>query len=59
MSLHIRAASVLLGTALLMGAPGYAAELAPARPDVARPLPLTAVRLAGGPLKRAPDRDAE
>jgi DUF1680 family protein len=31
---------------------------APARPDAARPLPLTAVRLTGGPLKRAQDLDA-
>jgi DUF1680 family protein len=28
-------------------------------PDVARPLPLSAVRLTGGPLKRAQDLDAE
>src|SRR5438876_8336620 len=27
-------------------------------PDVARPLPLNAVRLTGGPLKRAQDLDA-
>jgi uncharacterized protein len=32
--------------------------IAPAVPDVARPLPLTAVRLTGGPLKRAQDLDA-
>ena len=28
-------------------------------PDVARPLPLTAVRLTGGPLKRAQELDAK
>ena len=28
-------------------------------PDAARPLPLSAVRLTGGPLKRAQDLDAE
>src|SRR2546427_8440843 len=28
-------------------------------PDVARPLPLNAVRLTGGPLKRAQDLDAQ
>src|ERR1043166_5251277 len=28
-------------------------------PDEARPLPLSAVRLTGGPLKRAQDLDAE
>ena len=33
-------------------------EKVPARPDAARPLPLTAVRLTGGPLKRAQDLDA-
>src|SRR5882672_2004207 len=31
----------------------------PAVPDVARPLPLAAVRLTGGPLKHAQDLDAE
>ena len=28
-------------------------------PDAARPLPLTAIRLTGGPLKRAQELDAE
>jgi hypothetical protein len=28
-------------------------------PDVARPLPLSSVRITGGPLKRAQDLDAE
>lgn len=32
--------------------------LKPAVPDAARPLPLTAVRLTGGPLKAAQDRNA-
>src|ERR1051325_4404571 len=31
----------------------------PAVPEVARPLPLSAVRLTGGPLKRAQDLDAD
>ncbi|MGH9855475.1 MAG: hypothetical protein ACREBD_37035, partial [Blastocatellia bacterium] len=31
----------------------------PAVPDVARPLPLSAVRLTGGPLKQAQDLDAD
>src|SRR5215471_13179026 len=31
----------------------------PAVPDVARPLPLSAVRLTGGPLKHAQEMDAE
>lgn len=33
--------------------------ISPAVPDVARPLPLSAVRLTGGPLKHAQDLDAE
>src|SRR4029079_4796489 len=54
------ATRVLLGAiALLLGGAGHAAEVAPARPDVARTLPLTAVRLTGGPLKHAQDLDAE
>src|SRR4030095_3434768 len=32
-------------------------QIKPAIPDVARPLPLSAVRLTGGPLKRAQDLD--
>jgi hypothetical protein len=31
----------------------------PAVPDIARPLPLSAVRLTGGPLKKAQDLDAD
>jgi DUF1680 family protein len=38
---------------------GAAPKITPAVPDIARPLPLTAVRLTGGPLKRAQDLDAE
>src|SRR5215831_20684746 len=33
-------------------------SISPAIPDVARPLPLSAVRLTGGPLKQAQDLDA-
>jgi len=33
--------------------------ITPAVPDVARPLPLEAVRLTGGPLKQAQDLDAD
>ena len=33
----------------------FAEPIKPAVPDVARPLPLTAVRLTGGPLKHAQD----
>jgi DUF1680 family protein len=36
-----------------------ASRVARAVPDVARPLPLTAVRLTGGPLKHAQDLDAK
>ena len=40
------------------GAAG-AQQIKNAIPDVARPLPLSAVRLTGGPLKHAQDLDAE
>lgn len=44
----------------LAGAPGLAQQkITNAVPDVARPLPLTAVRLTAGPLKRAQDVNAE
>jgi DUF1680 family protein len=36
-----------------------AQQIKNAVPDVARPLPLSAVRLTGGPLKRAQDLDAD
>ena len=45
------------GSAWLVSS-GFAQKIARAVPDVARPLPLTAVRLTGGPLKRAQDLDA-
>ena len=45
------------GSAWLVSS-GYARKIEAAVPDVARPLPLTAVRLTGGPLKRAQDLDA-
>ena len=37
----------------------FAGEVAPVIPEAARPLPLSAVRLTGGPLKQAQDLDAE
>jgi len=52
----------LPGLALLLGlwpALAPAAPLTPVIPDAARPLPLTAVRLTGGPLKHAQDLDAK
>ncbi|HEX6215403.1 MAG TPA: beta-L-arabinofuranosidase domain-containing protein, partial [Vicinamibacterales bacterium] len=45
------------GSAWLVSS-GFAQKIAPAVSDTARPLPLTAVRLTGGPLKRAQDLDA-
>ena len=37
---------------------GFTRQIRPVVPDVARPLPLTAVRLTGGPLKKAQDLNA-
>ena len=37
---------------------GFARQIRPVVPDMARPLPLTAVRLTGGPLKKAQDLNA-
>ena len=37
---------------------GFARQIRPVVADVARPLPLTAVRLTGGPLKKAQDLNA-
>jgi uncharacterized protein len=52
------AAVSLLGLAGAVGARQTARSIDNAVPDVARPLPLSAVRLTGGPLKRAQDLDA-
>ena len=54
--------SLILAVAfgLLCGAVNVAAQqIKNAVPDVARPLPLSAVRLTGGPLKHAQDLNAE
>ena len=51
-----------LGAALMLVAFMSAAQAQPIRnaiPDVARPLPLSSVRVTGGPLKRAQDLNAE
>jgi hypothetical protein len=48
----------LILAALVTGA-ANGAQVKDAIPEVARPLPLSAVRLTGGPLKRAQDLDAE
>jgi len=55
------------GLAAVLACAGFAAStdvvgtsrIRNAIPDAARPLPLTAVRLTGGPLKRAQDLDAQ
>lgn len=46
-------------TALLFTSLAPAQQIRNAVPDVARPLPLSAVRLTGGPLKHAQELDAE
>jgi DUF1680 family protein len=50
---------VALITVIAASAQQNKTSFTPAVPDVARPLPLFAVRLTGGPLKRAQDLDAE
>ena len=44
---------------LLFIAPAYSQPIKNAIPDVARPLPLSSVRITGGPLKRAQDLNAD
>jgi hypothetical protein len=44
---------------LFLASTAHAQQIKNAVPYVARPLPLSAVRLTGGPLKRAQDLDAE
>ncbi len=56
--MNIRSLSVALMCFLLASA-AQAQSIKNAIPDVARPLPLTAVRVTGGPLKRAQDLNAE
>ncbi|HEU4869553.1 MAG TPA: beta-L-arabinofuranosidase domain-containing protein [Pyrinomonadaceae bacterium] len=51
-------ASVVLMCFLLTSA-AHAQSIKNAIPDIARPLPLTAVRVTGGPLKHAQDLNAE
>jgi hypothetical protein len=54
--LPLRLAIVVLAVA---GTSSAQQQMKNAIPDVARPLPLSAVRLTGGPLKRAQDLNAE
>jgi hypothetical protein len=61
---QIRRLAVRFVIAALIGAGAVSARqiksaITPAVPDVARPLPLAAVRLTGGPLKHAQDLDAD
>jgi len=56
--MNIRSLSAALMSFLLASA-AQAQSIQNAIPDVARPLPLTAVRVTGGPLKRAQDLNAE
>ena len=49
---------VLLGM-VCAGAGGLAQRITQVMPDAARPLPLPAVRLTGGPLRRAQDLNGE
>ncbi len=44
---------------LFFGIPGFSQKMLPVVPDAARPLPLSAVRLTGGPLKHAQDLDRQ
>jgi DUF1680 family protein len=46
------------GASAWLASSGFMRQIRAAVPDVARPLPLTAVRLTGGPLKQAQDIDA-
>jgi DUF1680 family protein len=54
----ILAARIAIVTLVVVGAVS-AQQIKNAIPDVARPLPLSAVRVTGGPLKHAQDLDAE
>lgn len=56
--MNIRSLSVALMCFVLASA-AQAQSIKNAIPDVARPLPLTATRVTGGPLKRAQDLNAE
>ncbi len=53
-----RTLSCAIALVVISGA-AHSQQIKQAVPDVARPLPLTAVRVTGGPLKRAQDLNAE
>jgi hypothetical protein len=50
--------ALVLAAPAVIGGLGAAPRITNAIPDAARPLPLSAVRLTGGPLKQAQDLDA-
>jgi uncharacterized protein len=50
---------VVVGGSAWLVSSGFAQRISSAVSDAARPLPLDAVRLTGGPLKRAQDLDAQ
>ena len=52
-------ATPLVALLLLLALPTAAAVISPVIPDAARPLPLSDVRLTGGPLKHAQELDAD
>src|SRR5438093_2412171 len=54
-----RVFAILLTSAALVAGVAPADRIVNVVPDVARPLPLSAVRLTGGPLKRAQELDAK
>jgi len=57
---QIRSLAVkLAGAAFVVAGAAGAQQIKNAIPDAARPLPLSAVRLTGGPLKQAQDLDAD
>jgi DUF1680 family protein len=55
----MKAAATVTVVALAIGLKTFAEPIEPAVPDAARPLPLEAVRLTGGPLKQAQDVTAK
>ena len=61
MSRRSRSAALVGGVAVILAVLGAASPLTikNAVPQIARPLPLDAVRLTGGPLKRAQDLNGE
>ena len=58
MLISVKRIALFIVVLCLAGA-ASAQQIKNAIPDVARPLPLSSVRLTGGPLKRAQDLDAE